>query len=206
MKVLLINGSPHEKGCTCTALSVIGETLEKLGVASEIFWVGKDPLHGCVACGGCAKTGRCVFDDGANTVLEKMETCDGLVVGTPVHYASPAGSLLALLDRVFYAGGPQLRRKPAAAVASARRAGTTASLDVINKYFTILEMPVVSSTYWNMVHGFTPADVLRDEEGVQTMQNLARNMAWLLRCIEAGRAAGIAPPETRTAVQTNFIR
>lgn len=206
MKVLLINGSPHEKGCTYTALSVIGETLTELGVASEIFQIGKAPLRGCIACGGCAETGRCVFDDGANAMLEKMKDCDGLIVGSPVHYASPAGGLLALLDRAFYAGRAQFRHKPAAAVVSARRAGTTASLDVLCKYFTISEMPVVSSSYWNMVHGFTPEDVLRDEEGVQTMRNLARNMAWLLRCIEAGRAAGAAPPATAVDVMTNFIR
>ncbi len=206
MKVLMINGSPNEKGCTYTALSEVAKTLEECGVESEIFHIGKAPVPGCQACFRCTKSQRCVIGDGVNEALDRMERCDGLILGAPVHYASPAGGALAFLDRMFYAGGRQLAHKPGAAVISARRAGTTAALDVLNKYFTISQMPVVSSTYWNMVHGNTPADVLQDQEGLHTMRTLARNMAWLLRCIEAGKAQGDVPPETEHKVWTNFIR
>ncbi len=163
-------------------------------------------MAGCTACGGCARTGRCVVDDGVNAAIEALAAAGGLIVGSPVHYASPAGALLAFLDRMFFAGADRFAHKPAAAFTSARRAGTTASLDVINKYFTISQMPVVSSTYWNMVHGGRAEDVAEDAEGLQTARNLARNMAWLLRCIEAGRKAGIEPPEAELKNRTNFIR
>lgn len=206
MKVLMINGSPNEKGCTYTALSAVAAALGENGVDWELFRVGPEPVRGCTACGGCSGTGRCVFDDSVNVVLDKMAGCDGLIVGSPVHFASPAGSLIALLDRAFYAGRGVFAHKPAAAVISARRAGTTAALDVLGKYFSISQMPVVSSTYWNMVHGSTPEDVAKDAEGLQTMRNLGRNMAWLLRCIAAGRENGALPPAAEHGARTNFIR
>lgn len=205
MKVLLINGSPHEHGCTYTALSEAAKSLNENGVDSEIVWIGNKGIHGCIACGGCAKTGKCVFDDGVNEICEKMNECDGLIVGSPVYYASPNGSLYCLLDRMFGLC-KSLAHKPAAAVASARRAGTTATLDGINKYFMIRQMPVVSSTYWNMVHGSCAEDVLKDEEGLQTMRNLGKNMAWMIKCIDAGKKAGIEIPAAETGSKTNFIR
>lgn len=206
MKVLLINGSPHEHGCTRAALDEVARTLSDCGVETELINIGTGAVAGCTACGGCARTGRCVVDDGVNAAIEALAASDGLIVGSPVHYASPAGALLAFLDRMFFAGADRFAHKPAAAFTSARRAGTTASLDVINKYFTISQMPVVSSTYWNMVHGGRAEDVAEDAEGLQTARNLARNMAWLLRCIEAGRKAGIEPPEAELKNRTNFIR
>ena len=206
MKVLLINGSPHEHGCTRAALDEVARTLSDCGVETELINIGTGAVAGCTACGGCARTGRCVVDDGVNAAIEALAAADGLIVGSPVHYASPAGALLAFLDRMFFAGADRFAHKPAAAFTSARRAGTTASLDVINKYFTISQMPVVSSTYWNMVHGGRAEDVAEDAEGLQTARNLARNMAWLLRCIEAGRNAGIEPPEAELKNRTNFIR
>lgn len=206
MKVLLLNGSPHEKGCTYTALAEVAKALESDGVEAEIFWLGKAPISGCLGCNACAKLGRCVIDDVVNAAAEKVRECDGLVVGSPVHYAAASGQITAALDRLFYSAGKHLRLKPGAAVASARRAGTTASVDVLNKYFTIAQMPVVSSTYWPMVHGNTPEEVLQDQEGLQTMRNGARNLAWLLKCIEAGKAQGILPPEAERTARTNFIR
>ena len=206
MKVLLINGSPHEHGCTRAALDEVARTLSDCGVETELINIGTGAVAGCTACGGCARTGRCVVDDGVNAAIEALAAADGLIVGSPVHYASPAGALLAFLDRMFFAGADRFAHKPAAAFTSARRAGTTASLDVINKYFTISQMPVVSSTYWNMVHGGRAEDVAEDAEGLQTARNLARTMAWLLRCIEAGRKAGIEPPEAELKNRTNFIR
>lgn len=206
MKVLLINGSPHEHGCTRAALDEVARTLSDCGVETELINIGTGAVAGCTACGGCARTGRCVVDDGVNAAIEALAAADGLIVGSPVHYASPAGALLAFLDRMFFAGADRFAHKPAAAFTSARRAGTTASLDVINKYFTISQMPVVSSTYWNMVHGGRAEDVAEDAEGLQTARNLARNMVWLLRCIEAGRKAGIEPPEAELKNRTNFIR
>ena len=206
MKVLLINGSPHEHGCTRAALDEVARTLSDCGVETELINIGTGAVAGCTACGGCTRTGRCVVDDGVNAAIEALAAADGLIVGSPVHYASPAGALLAFLDRMFFAGADRFAHKPAAAFTSARRAGTTASLDVINKYFTISQMPVVSSTYWNMVHGGRAEDVAEDAEGLQTARNLARNMAWLLRCIEAGRKAGIEPLEAELKNRTNFIR
>lgn len=205
MKVLLINGSPHKNGCTYTALSEAAASLNENGIETEIFWIGNKAIHGCIACGGCKDTGRCVFDDGVNDVSDKMAECDGLIIGTPVYYASPNGSLYSLLDRLFGIC-PSLAHKPAAAVASARRGGTTAAIDGINKYFTIRQMPVVSSTYWNTVHGNTPEEVKQDKEGLQTMRNLGKNMAWLIKCIDAGKKAGIDIPVAESSEKTNFIR
>ena len=206
MKVLLINGSPNEHGCTDLALREVACTLEDCGVQTELLWIGKGPIRGCVACGGCRNKGRCVFDDDpVNRAIEKMQQADGLVVGSPVYYASANGSVVSLLDRMFYATGG-FPGKPAAAVVSARRAGTTASLDELNKYFTICGMPVVSSGYWNMIHGNNPDEAAQDAEGLQIMRNLGRNMAWLLRCIEAGREQGVVFPRQERDYRTNFIR
>lgn len=209
MKVLLINGSPRKNGCTYTALSVVSDTLQEHGVETEIFQVGTAPVRDCVACRMCAKNGnsRCVFDDDVvNRLIEKAEECDGFIFGSPVYYAHPSGFVLSLLDRAFFAGAAAFRHKPGAAVVSARRAGTTASLDVLNKYFTISQMPVVSSSYWNMVHGSKAEDVLQDAEGINVMRNLGHNMAWMLQCIEAGKANGILPPQNITNIRTDFIR
>ena len=208
MKVLLLNGSAHPHGCTDTALREVASALENAGIDAEILFLGNDPVRDCTACGTCAKApGKCVFDDDiVNRIIEKAREADGFVFGTPVYYAHPSGRILSILDRVFYAGKSAFVHKPAAAIASARRAGTTASLDVLQKYFTISQMPVVSSTYWTMVHGKEPEDVLKDAEGLQTMRNLASNMAWMLRCIEAGKAAGIQPPQAESGARTNFIR
>ncbi len=206
MKVLLINGSPRPKGCTYTALAEVAKTLNECEIETEIIQIGNQAIRGCIACGGCAGKARCVFDDDAvNEIIAKMETADGLVIGSPVYFASPNGNLISLLDRLFYAG-TCFAHKPAAAVVSARRAGTTVTLDDLNKYFTIRQMPVVSSTYWNMVHGSCPEDVLQDREGLQTMRNLGRNMAWLLKCIESGKKNGIEVPTAESGVWTNFIR
>ena len=206
MKVLLLNGSPHEKGCTFTALGQIAQALALDGVDSEILWLGTDPVKSCVACGGCRKAGKCVFDDIVNVVSMKMETCDGLIIGSPVHYAGASGQATAVMDRLFYSSTAKLRYKPGAAIVSARRGGTTAAFDQLNKYFTIAQMPVVSSRYWNMVHGNTPEEVMQDEEGVAIMRTLGHNMAWLLKCIEAGRAAGLGEPTKAPPGWTNFIR
>lgn len=206
MKVLLINGSPHQNGCTHTALAEVAKELKAQGVDSEIFWIGSAPVGGCIGCGGCAGKGECVFGGPVNEAIRLAKTADGIILGSPVHYASAAGSASGFFDRLFYAGGAALRFKPGAAVASARRAGTTATLDQLGKYFTISNMPLVGSQYWNMVHGTRPEDVLQDAEGMQTMRQLARNMAWLLKSIEAGRAAGLSLPKLEEKVRTNFIR
>lgn len=203
MKVLLINGSPNENGCTFRALSEVAKTLQELEIQTQIFHIGKDPVHGCIACGACAKLGKCVFhDDVANEMLALMQEADGIVIGSPVYYAGPNGALCALLDRVFYSGGAKLAFKPAAAVVSARRSGTTATFDRLNKYFTINRMPIVSSQYWNGVHGFTADDINRDAEGLQTMRTLARNMAWMLKSIKGGQPL----PEIEPFIGTNFIK
>lgn len=206
MKVLLVNGSPRAAGCTNTALEEVAKTLGEAGIETEIFWLSAKPVQDCVACGKCRELKKCVFDDVVNTLIEKAKTADGFVFGSPVYYAHPSGRVQSALDRAFYAGKYAFAGKPGAAVVSARRGGTASSFDVINKYFGISSMPVVSSTYWNMVYGNTPDEVRRDEEGMQTMRNLGRNMAYLLRCIEAGKAAGIEAPAQEGAFKTNFIR
>ncbi len=207
MKVLLLNGSPNEKGCTWRALKEVSDTLQAEGIDTEIFWIGKKAVAGCIGCGGCAKNhGRCVFsNDPVNEVLDKMEGSDGLIVGSPVYFASPNGALVALLDRMFMAGGC-FRMKPAAAVTSARRAGTTATLEVMNKYFLMSEMPVVSANYCNMVHGHSADEVEKDLEGLQIMRTLGRNMAWMLKCMDAGKKAGIVLPQAEAKVKTSYIR
>lgn len=208
MKVLMLNGSSRPSGCTYTALREVAVSLKVAGIETEILFLGNEPVRDCTACGTCAKVpGKCVFDDDiVNRIIEKARGADGFIFGTPVYYAHPSGRILSVLDRVFYAGKSAFIHKPAAAIASARRAGTTATLDVLQKYFTISQMPVVTSTYWTMVHGKQPEDVLKDEEGLQTMRNLTSNMVWMLRCIEAGKAAGIQPPQEEFGARTNFIR
>lgn len=206
-KVLLINGSSRENGCTYTALREVAGALEKEGVKTQIYQLGGSAVRDCIGCGGCANEHKCVFDDDCvNELIALAAGMDGFVFGSPVYYAHPSGRMLSVLDRVFYAGSGAFQYKPGAAVASARRAGTTASFDVLNKYFTIARMPVVSSSYWNMVHGSKPEDVLQDLEGLQIMRGIGTNMAWLIKCIEAGKAAGIGRPRGEKPERTNFIR
>ena len=204
MKVLVINTSAHKKNTTWRALDEIVRTLEAEGIGAELIQIGAD-INGCMGCGFCKKNGRCVRDDVVNEIAARLDEFDGFIVGSPTYYASPSGSALAFLDRLFYSAGSKLNKKPAAAVVVARRGGTTAALDVLNKYFMINEMPVISSTYWNMVHGFNPQDAEQDEEGLQTMRNLARNMAWILKAIDAGKKAGILPPQSEHDHFTHFI-
>ena len=210
MKVILVNGSPHEQGCTYTALCEVSDTLQQEGIETEIFHIGTKPLAGCIACMSCAQTGRCVFDDRVNEFLDIAGDFDGYIFGSPVHFASAGGAITSFMDRAFYvdgrAGTQIFYLKPAAVVVSARRAGTTATFDQLNKYFTIKEMPVISSRYWNMVHGATPDDVKKDLEGLQTMRILGRNMAFFLKCKAAGLQAGVAFPEREDITFTNFIR
>jgi multimeric flavodoxin WrbA len=210
MKVLLVNGSPHKKGCTYTALEEVAKTLKAEGIKTEIFQLGTKPISGCIACKRCVKLGRCGIDDCVNEFLDKAKDADGFVFGSPVHYASADGAITSFMDRAFYAdacaGRKSFHLKPAAAVVSARRAGTTFALDQLNKYFAISQMPIISSRYWNMVHGSNPEDVKQDLEGLQIMRVLGRNMAWFLKCKEAGIKAGIPFPEEETKVFTNFIR
>lgn len=210
MKVLLVNGSPHEKGCTYTALKEVADTLEKEGIGTESFWVGNKPLAGCIACMTCVEKKKCVFDDRVNQFLNIAAEYDGFIFGTPVHWAAASGAITSFLDRAFYAdicgGRKSFYLKPAAAVMSARRAGTTATYDQMNKYFGLLQMPIVSSQYWNMVHGTKPEEVKQDLEGLQTMRTLARNMAFFLKCKEAGLKHGVVLPEQETGIFTNFIR
>lgn len=208
MKVLMLNSSPHSAGSTAHTLEHMAEIFSQNGVEWEIFSMSAEPLRDCIGCLQCRKNeGRCVFDgDDVNRFIEKAKSADAFVFATPVYYAHPSGRILSLLDRVFYANSEAFRHKPAAAVAIARRAGTTASVDVLNKYFTFAQMPVVSSTYWNVVHGQKDDQVLQDLEGMQTVENLARNMVWLMQCIEAGKSEGILPPENPKAARTNFIR
>ena len=207
MKVLLINGSPHANGCTYTALCEVASALNTEGIETEIFHIGTSPVRGCIGCGACARLGKCVFDDDIlNRLAEKAKVADGLVIGSPVHYASAGGAITCLLDRLFYSAGASLAYKPCACVVSARRAGTTAALDQLMKYPTINRMPLVSSQYWPMVHGSNPDQVRQDEEGMQIMRTLGKNMAWLLKCIEAGKQAGVSLPEREPTERTNFIR
>jgi multimeric flavodoxin WrbA len=211
MKIMLINGSPHEKGCTYTALMECAKTLNEGGIETETFWIGKKPVQGCVACGGCARLGRCAFNDIVNTFIEKAQAADGFIFGSPVYFSGMNGSLMSFMDRVFFSASAQnphpFRFKPVAAVVSARRAGTTSALDQMNKYFFHQQMPIATSRYWSMVHGNTPEEVKQDEEGLQIMRYLGRNMAWLLKLKEAGDKNGVAlPGQEETRLATNFIR
>ena len=211
MKVMLVNGSPHQFKCTYTALNEVAKTLNEEGIETEIFWLGIKPISGCISCKQCVKLGKCVFDDVVNEFREKAKDADGFIFGCPVHYASATGALTSFMDRLFYSeangnGNKLFYMKPAAAVVSARRAGNVTTFDQINKYFTISQMPIVSSRYWNMVFGATVEDVLKDEEGLYTMRVLARNMAFMLKCKEAGLKAGVALPTQEPPVFTNFIK
>lgn len=206
MNVLLINGSPHKNGCTYTALTQVAGALNEAGIETTIYHIGAAPVGGCVGCGGCARAGHCIFGGPAAEILPLAEKADGFVFGAPVHYATAAGSMLGFMHRLAYSAGRCLRHKPAAVVTSARRAGTTDALNALEKIPQFYEMPLVTSTYWPMVHGSSPEQVLQDEEGCQIMRNLGRNMAWMLQCIEAGRAAGITTPIAENDKRTNFIR
>ena len=205
MKVLLLNGSAHKEGCTFTALSEIAKTLNEQGVETEIYQLGNVELKDCSGCGACRKLGKCVINDIVNEFVEKARGFDGFVFGTPVYYAHPSGRILSFLDRAFYSGKSAFEFKPACAIAYARRAGTTASFDVLNKYFTISNMPVVSDGYWNNIHGSVAEDAKKDLEGLQVMRTLGRNMAWLLKCIKLGKQNGIERPELEKQIRTNFI-
>ncbi len=205
-KILLINGSPHEFGCTYTALHEVAETLEKNGVETEMIYLGKKPMAGCIACGHCFETHRCAFKDQVNEVADKLDEYDGIVIGSPVYYAGPAGQLCAFLDRLFYSTSGRMAGKLAASVVSCRRGGASAAFDRLNKYFEISNMHTVGSQYWNQVHGFTPEDVRKDEEGLQTMRTLAQNMIWLLESIDAGKKAGIEKPFYEELIRTHFIQ
>ncbi|MCI5774287.1 MAG: flavodoxin family protein [Erysipelotrichaceae bacterium] len=204
MKVLMINGSPNAKGCTYTALQELAKVLHEEGIETEIIHVGNQAIRGCIACDHCRKQEGCVFEDIVNETAAKFKACDGLIVGSPVYYASANGTLIAYLDRLFHSVKMDKRMKVGAAIVSARRGGNTATFDELNKYFTISQMPIVSSQYWNMVHGFTPEDVLKDEEGLQTMRTLGRNMAFLLKAIALAKEQ-YGLPATEKRIATNFI-
>lgn len=211
MKVLLVNGSPHERGCTYTALSVAAETLKEEGISPDFYWIGNRPIRGCAGCFACAQKQKCVFDDQVNAFTALAAEYDGFLFGSPVYYSGMNGSLMSFMDRVFFSASAQdphpFRLKPAAAVVSARRAGTTSALDQINKYFLHQQMPIISSRYWNQVYGSTPEEVMQDEEGLQIMRVLARNMAWFLKLKEAGERAGVPlPAQEAVRAATNFIR
>lgn len=213
MKVILVNGSPHEKGCTYTALAEVQKTLEENGIQTEMFWLGSKAVAGCIGCNQCLKVNkdqeainRCFIDDKVNEFLYKVEKTDGFVFGTPVHFASASGQLTSFLDRAFYGRGKLFSNKVCATVVSCRRGGATATFDQINKYALMSNMFVVGSNYWNQVHGTNPEEVKQDLEGIQTMQNIAKNMAYILKCIEAGKNAGVAKPHYDAKIKTNFIR
>lgn len=210
MKVLLVNGSPHEKGCTYIALKEISDTLNSEGIETDIYYIGTEQIAPCKACRACAKLGRCVVNDKVNEFVEYARNFDGYVFGSPVHYASASGVIVPFLDRAFFvdfmSGHNSFVLKPASAIVSARRAGTTATLDQLNKYFQITQMPVISGRYWNMVHGANPEEVLKDEEGMQNMRILARNMAYFLKCKDLATKAGLELPKQEETVYTNFVR
>lgn len=205
MNILLINGSPNSKGCTYTALCEVEKTLADSGLSTEIIHVGNKDIRGCTGCRKCKSTGKCVFDDIVNEISPKFAECDGIVIGSPVYYASANGTLVSLLDRLFYSSMFDKTMKVGAAVVSARRGGCSSTFDVLNKYFTISGMPIASSQYWNSVHGYTPEDVMKDEEGMQTMRVLGRNIAFLVKSIALGKEQ-LGLPEQEKRVFTSFIR
>ncbi|MGN0628979.1 MAG: flavodoxin family protein [Oscillospiraceae bacterium] len=207
MKVLLVNGSPHRAGCTYTALHEVAAALGAEGIETEIFWIGAQPISGCMACGYCSEHGKCAFDDCVNLFAQKAKETDGFIFGSPVHYASASGAMTSFMDRLFYSTPAEVfRHKPAGVIVSARRAGTTAAYEQLIKYPGISEMPIISSHYWNMVHGSRAEDVIKDKEGMQSMRILGRNMAYYLKCIEAGKKAGVSEPPHENRDATNFIR
>lgn len=206
MKVLLINGSPNEAGCTFTALNEVAETLHKNDIETELIQIGKKPVAGCIACGKCRTAGVCIFEDQVNEIIARADEFDGIVVGSPVYYSGPSGQICAFLDRLFYSSGGRLAGKVGAAVVSCRRGGATAAFDRLNKYFSISNMPIATSQYWNQIHGNTAEEAKQDLEGLQTMRTLAQNIAWMIKLRKAGEAAGILMPEYEKKVGTNFIR
>ena len=208
MKVLLINGSANEKRCTYTALQQVARGLNDNGLGNEVHWIGAEPVKPCIGCGSCSSTRLCAFgkDDGVNALIEKAQRFDGLVLASPVYYAGINGSLKSVLDRMFFASGSKFAFKPGGCVVSARRAGTTAALEQLNKYLAISQMPSVGSIYWPMVHGQSAEQVLQDLEGVQTAYQLGANIAWLVKCVKAGQDAGIAPVPLENRAWTNVIR
>jgi multimeric flavodoxin WrbA len=206
MKIILINGSPNKEGCTFTALSEVAKTLNEDGIETEIIQIGDKVVRGCVACRRCKETGVCIFDDIVNEVIEKAKTADGFIFGSPVYFSGINGTMKSFLDRLFYSGSQHLAYKPGAGIVSARRAGTTAALQQLNQYFTINNMPIVSSQYWNMIHGNTPEEVEQDLEGLQTMRVLGKNMAWILKSLKAGKKSGVEMPSKEERIRTNFIR
>ena len=206
MKVLMLNGSAKANGNTYTALNEIGKQLNAEGIDYEIFQLGGNPIRDCIGCGQCTENG-CVFtDDDVNAFVAKAKEADGFIFGTPVYYAHPSGRILSFLDRVFYSSSYAFKHKPGASITVARRGGNSASFDALNKYFGISQMPVAGSTYWNITYGRTPGESINDLEGMQTMRNLARNMAWMMKCFELGKQNGIALPEAETSNKTHFIR
>ena len=210
MKVLLVNGSPNKSGCTKTALDEVAGTINNEGIETETYWIGNKPISGCIACRKCAEKGKCVIDDVVNDYIGRAEGADGFIFGSPVHYAAAGGAITSFMDRAFFSARMSKRDyfylKPAACIVSARRAGTTSAFDQLNKYFTISEMPVISSQYWNNVHGSNPEEVKKDLEGLQIMRTLGRNMAWFLKCKEAGKKTGVPLPQREDFIPTNFIR
>ena len=205
MKVLLINGSPNERGCTYTALSEVAAVLNKNGAETEFVYLGKKETADCIACGKCVSAGKCIFDD-VNDITSRLDAIDGMIIGSPVYFAGPSGRLTSFLDRLFFSSSGKWAGKLGASVVSCRRGGASASFDRLNKYFSISNMPIVSSNYWNIVHGTNPDEVKRDEEGMQTMRILGENMSWLLRCISEAKKAGVQPPQYEKKIKTNFIR
>ena len=206
MKVLLLNGSGHPHGCTDLALREVAGSLNARGVETEILWIGAEPLAGCIGCGHCGKAGRCFREDMVNEVASRMEEFDGLVVGSPVHYAAASGQITSFMDRLFMLAGKKMAGKVGAAVVACRRGGASAAFDQLNKYFTISNMPIAPSQYWNQIHGSNPAEAAQDLEGLQTMRTLGENMAWLLQCIQAGDSAGVVRPQYEATIRTSFIR
>lgn len=211
MKVLMVNGSSHVHGTTMRALEEMIKVFQAAGVETEVIQLGGKPIADCLQCNYCQKNGECIIKDGVNEFVKKAEKADGFVFASPTYFAHPSGRIFSFLDRAFYSNGRNevfdaFKFKPAAAVAVARRGGTTANLDALNKYFGIAQMPVAGSTYWNNVHGLTPDEAPQDEEGMQTMRNLARNMIWMMQCFKAGREAGVPYPATESSYMTNFIK
>ena len=205
MKVILINGSPNAKGCTYTALEEVSKTLKSEGIETEIIHVGHKDIRGCIGCRQCKTKGKCVFNDIVNDIAPKFKECDGIVIGSPVYFASANGTLVSFIDRLFYSMTADKTMKVGAAVVSCRRGGNSATFDELNKYFTISQMPIASSQYWNMVHGLTPEDVIQDKEGLQTMRNIGKNMAWMLQCIACAKQHNIPQTQPDVADSTNFI-
>ncbi|MFI3284844.1 MAG: flavodoxin family protein [Erysipelotrichaceae bacterium] len=206
MKIVLLNGSPRINGCTHYALEQMVNIFKSQNIETVLIQLGSKPYRGCIGCGKCRETKACIFDDGVNEIYQQMKQADAIVVGAPVYFASPTGSIISVLDRIFSIDKPCFAHKPAAAIVSARRAGTSASLDVLTKYFSIAQMPIVSSSYWPMVHGNSAEEVSQDIEGIQTVEQLARNMVWMMQLIQLGKENHIMPPVQQSKTYTNFIR